>query len=131
MSKKKHPKKTLYPIDYPSVLERLGGDESFLKELLDLFRVDFSERYRQLQKAIEGENFNQIKELGHTLKGSSANLSLTFLQEVSSKMETAGREDNIEKAKDALALLEEGFKRLEDFLSESKTQSPKKNQVIK
>ncbi len=120
MVEKKYPEKDIPPVDYPSVLERVGGDGSFLKELLNLYFEDFSEKYSQLQKAIEQKKFDLIRDLGHNLKGSSANLSLTFLQETSFHMEVAGRERNVEKAKKALALLEQEFKRLKDFLSKKK-----------
>ncbi len=36
MVEKKYPEKDIPPVDYPSVLERIGGDKSFLEELLDL-----------------------------------------------------------------------------------------------
>jgi len=35
------------PIDLSSVLERIGGDESFLKELLNLYIEDFSEKFEE------------------------------------------------------------------------------------
>ncbi len=124
MVEKKYPKKDIPPVDYPSVLERIGGDKSFLKELLNLYFEDFSEKYGQIQKAIEQKNFDQISELGHSLRGSSANLSLTFLQETSLHMEVAGKEKNVENAKKALALLEQEFKRLKDFLSKKKDNLP-------
>lgn len=124
MVEKKYPEKDIPPVDYPSVLERIGGDKPFLKELLNLYFEDFSEKYERLQKAIEQKNFDQISELGHSLRGSSANLSLTFLQETSLHLEKAGKERNVEKAKKALALLEQEFKRLKDFLSKKKDNSP-------
>ncbi len=124
MVEEKYPKKDIPPIDYPSVLERIGGDKSFLKELLNLYFEDFSEKYERLQKALEQKNFELIRELGHGLKGSSANLSLTFLQETSRHLEMAGRERNLEKAKKASALLEQEFIRLKDFLSKNKGNSP-------
>lgn len=124
MADEKYPKKDIPPIDYPSVLERIAGDISFLKELLNLYFEDFSEKYERLQRAIEQKNFELIRELGHSLKGSSANLSLTLLQETSSHLEVAGRERNVEKAREALALLEQEFKRLKDFLSKKKDNSP-------
>ncbi|TET66084.1 MAG: Hpt domain-containing protein, partial [Candidatus Aminicenantes bacterium] len=83
MAEEKYSKKDIPPIDYLSALERVGGDKSFLEELLNLYFEDFSEKYGQLQKAIEQKKFDLIHELGHSLKGSSANLSLTFLQETS------------------------------------------------
>ncbi len=87
MVEKKYPEKDIPPIDYPSVLERIGGDLSFLEELLNLYFEDFSEKYEQLHKAIEQKNFDLIRELGHSLRGSSANLSLIFLQETSFHLE--------------------------------------------
>ncbi len=125
MAEKKDVGKNDYPIDFPSALERTGGDESFLEELLNLYFEDFIEKYNQLQKAVEEKKFNLIQELGHSLKGSSANLSLIFLQEASFQMEKAGREKNIEKARGALALLQKEFKILQDFLSKRKNQSQK------
>lgn len=127
MAEKKDSAKNDSPIDFPSVLERTGGDESFLEELLNLYLEDFSEKHNQLQRAVEEKKFNLIQELGHNLKGSSANLSLNFLREASFQMEKAGREMNIEKAKEALAMVEKEFKILQDFLSERKTQVPQKN----
>ncbi len=127
MAEKKYPEKDIPPIDYPSVLERIGGDKSFLKELLNLYFEDFSEKYKQLQKAIDQKNFDLIRELGHSLRGSSANLSLTFLQETSFHLEVAGRERNVEKAKKALAFLDQEFKKLKDFLSKKKDKFANKN----
>lgn len=105
------------PIDLASALERTGNDESFLFELIDLYIEDFPEKYNSLQDAIEQKNFEIIHETGHNLKGSSANLSLTSLQEVSCDIETAGKEKNIEKAKQSMSLLEQEFERLKNFLS--------------
>ncbi len=120
MVEKKYPEKDIPPVDFASALERVEGDKSFLKELLNLYFEDFSEKYERLQKAIEQKNFDLIRELGHSLRGSSANLSLTFLQETSLHLEVAGRERNIEKAKKALALIEQEFERLKDFLPKKK-----------
>ncbi len=115
------------PIDFASALERVEGDKSFLEELLDLYFEDFSEKYERLQKALEQKNFDLIRELGHSLRGSSANLSLTFLQETSFHLEKAGRERNAEKAKKALAFLDQEFKKLKDFLSKKKDKFANKN----
>ena len=104
------------PIDLSSVLERIGGDESFLQELLNLYTQDFSEKFEELKEAISQQNFEAIQKLGHTLKGSSANLSLTSLQEASFQMEKAGREKNIAMARQTLSLLDDEFQRLREFL---------------
>ncbi len=120
MTEKKYQKKDISPIDYPSVLERIGGDESFLEELLNIYIEDFSKKCSQLKEAIEQKEFDLIHEIGHSLKGSSANLSLTLHHQASSQMETAGKERNIDEASIALDLLEKEFKRIKEFLTKKK-----------
>jgi len=120
MAEVKYPEKANTPIAYQFALERVAGDESFLEELLDLYFEDFPQKIEQLQMAIEQKNFELIRKLGHSLKGSSSTLSLTFLQEASFQMEMAGGDKDIVKANKALAFLKKEFKRLEDFLSEKK-----------
>ena len=111
------------PIDLSSALERIGGDESFLHDLINIYVEDFLEKFERLQKAVETENFEAIKELGHNLKGSSANLSLIYLQEISYEMEAAGAERDLGKAKENLLLLEQEFRRLKEYLSRENTSS--------
>ena len=105
------------PIDYPSALARIGNDESFLQELLELFLMDFEARQEELNNAIEGIDFIAIQEIGHSLKGSSANLSLTFLQRASYEIEMAGKNRDIEKARKAQGELLEAFQSLKGHLA--------------
>ena len=119
MTKKNNSKSPL-PIDVPSALERIGGEESFLFDLIDIYIEDFIEKFEKLKTAVEEENFDTIKDIGHNLKGSSANLSLPILQEISYQIEIAGKERNLNKAKENLSLLKEEFHRLQDFLRNKK-----------
>lgn len=105
------------PIDLPSALARIGDDESFLLELLDLFKMDFEAKIEGLQTAIDQEDFISIQELGHSLKGASANLSLPFLQKAALDMESAGRNKNLDRARGALGTLGQEFQNLQEFLS--------------
>ncbi|MBU4204116.1 MAG: Hpt domain-containing protein [Acidobacteria bacterium] len=104
-------------IDYPSALERTGDDSEFLTELLDLYVREFSPAYEKLLTAVSGKNFTAVREIGHGLKGSSANLSLLGLREAAYRMETAGREEDAAKAEKALADIEKEFQRLQEHLA--------------
>ncbi len=105
------------PIDYPSALRRIGSDESFLKELLDLYVVTFEAKRKELVRALTAKNFGEIQAIGHTLKGSSANLSLLPLQDASLELEMAGKEADVSKAWGAVTRLEDEFRRLKDFIA--------------
>ncbi len=114
---KKETMENKQPIDYPAAMQRIGNDESFLKELIDLYIVTFETKREELSRAIEKRNFEEIRTIGHTLKGSSANLSLLPLQEISFQLELAGKEANIAKVAGTLELLEFEFERLKAFVS--------------
>ncbi|MGB8952399.1 MAG: Hpt domain-containing protein [Candidatus Aminicenantales bacterium] len=113
----KQTENNLIPIDSSDALERIGGDPSFLEELLNLYFEEFTTKSDELCKAIETKDFKAIQELGHSLKGSSANLSLLALQKTSYEMEMAGREKDIEKAKSTFVLLKDDCERLKEFLA--------------
>jgi len=107
------------PIDRKEVLERIGGDEDFLKELIEIYKQEFAEKMELLSGAIEEKNFPVIREAGHSLKGASANLSLPALREASWEMEMAGKEQKLEQAKKALTKLKKEYQQLLEYLVEN------------
>lgn len=107
------------PIDFKSALERTGGDEVFLHELLDLYISEFGPHFQKIKEALEGADLNSIRELAHSLKGSSANLSLLKLQDISYTLENAGRDQDLDAARENIPLLESEFQRLKDFLKKT------------
>ncbi len=122
MSEEKNQRDSL-PIDLSEVMERIGGDEAFLQELIDIYIEDFVEKYAKLRKAIESSDFQAIKVIGHSLRGSSGNLSLNGLLDTSTDMERSGKEQDIEKAKLLFIQLNVEFERLKDFLPSGKRQA--------
>lgn len=106
----------LRPIDFCNVLDRIGGDTSFLEELLSIFFQEYAEKKRLLEQAIVREDFTQVCELGHSLKGASANLSLARLQRVAFALETAGRERQLQLAQEAVRSLDTEVQILKAFL---------------
>ena len=109
----------LLPIDYAEVLERIGGDRAFLEELLKIYVEDYEEKSTLIREALVSQDFGSVQKLGHSLKGSSANLSLVFLQKASLDLELAGQNRNLELARCAFASLEEAFKKLRDYLEQN------------
>ncbi|MDI6698318.1 MAG: Hpt domain-containing protein [Candidatus Saccharicenans sp.] len=104
------------PINKPEALERIGGDESFLQELLTIYREEFEKKYAELEKAVDQKDFQTIREAGHYLKGASSNLSLPALKEAAWKMETAGASNDLQAAREVLHSLKTEYRRLQEFL---------------
>jgi len=114
----KKPNEEILPINRAEALDRIGGDPGFLKELLEIYFQEYIVRIKELRGAVQGQKFQKILELGHTLKGSSANLSLPGLRQAATDIEMAGREKDIEKAKDSFSRLEREFERLKRHLAQ-------------
>lgn len=108
--------KQIDPINMEEVLERIGGDEAFLKELLNMYNEEFQAKYQELEKAIQEKDFQNIREAGHYLKGASANLSLPGLRAACLKMEQAGHAQDLEAARQALLLLKKEYHHLQEYL---------------
>lgn len=115
MAEKKNPNQT-QPIDLVSVMERIGGDRSLLNHLIDIYIEDFFAKYELLTKAVQQRDFKAIQMIGHSLKGSSGNLSLNGLFEISSDIELSGKEKDIEKTNILLEELIKEFGALQEFL---------------
>jgi len=97
-------------------MDRIGGDGDFLNELLALYDEEFAAKKSGLAEAIERRDAAQIRELGHSLKGSSANLSLPGLREAAYLLEKAGGTGDISSAQEAYIRLESEYARLKTFL---------------
>lgn len=96
-------------IDYRKALEMTGGDEEFLFDLIRIYIADFKIRFEVMNHAVADRNFDQLYHQGHTLKGSSATLNLTSLQEYAFQIELAGKGKNQDMARKALAELNRAF----------------------
>jgi len=104
------------PIDLASALERTGGEMDFLEELIEMFIGDFDEKYSALKDAVNQKDAVQVRELAHSLKGSSASLGFTALQKTFFQLETAGRDNNLFDAEKKLDLLLSQFNELKTYL---------------
>ena len=94
-------------IDLPEVLERVQDDKSFLVELLDIFEEDFLKKRAALGQAVAAKDLAKIKEVAHSMKGSSGNVSAKriyasclALEKIAKDNSTAGM-DELVKAIDA------------------------------
>ena len=62
-------------IDLADVLERVQDDKELLLELLDIFQEDFIIKRKNLEEALAKSDMTKIKEIAHSMKGASGNIS--------------------------------------------------------
>lgn len=105
--------------DLKELLERLDGDESFLHELLVMFREDTRLNLEKSREAIAERDFASLSRAAHTLKGMLRNLSMNAAGETAAALETASRENRQDESTELLEKLE---KELQGILPEVEAQ---------
>ncbi len=90
-----------------------------------MYDEQYDETNQALESAIRAGDFQAVRELSHSLKGSSANLSLRPLQDAAFDMEKAGREKDRSGALKALDRLEREYRRLKKYAGAALTRSDK------
>ncbi|KAA3617733.1 MAG: hypothetical protein D8M58_00745 [Calditrichaeota bacterium] len=106
-------------IDYQEALDRLGGDEEFLNELLQELLIQIDQNFDEIKKAIENKNYDELKSISHSLKGASANLNVTRMANHFLTLEDLGTANSIEGASDILHLVGQDRNELESFLNQN------------
>lgn len=103
-------------LDYPELVDRIGGDEEFARELLSEFVSSLPNEIEELGAILQSGDFEGIVLKAHTLKGSAANLSAKGLSEAAKVIEQAGRERDLGTARaGAPTLAAEAEKLKEEF----------------
>jgi signal transduction histidine kinase/CheY-like chemotaxis protein/ligand-binding sensor domain-containing protein len=80
-------------IDVPAALERLGGHDALLSQLLALFAHDFESSLQQIQDAIHSGQMLHAADLVHRIRGAAGNLSANELFKTSTALEDRLREE--------------------------------------
>ena len=105
MNKKKIPYSFINEKD---VMDRLGGSTALFNRLFGKYMTSYRGAAEEVQKLVDEKNYSDARLLVHTIKGTSANLGITRMWEVSAALEKA------------IALEEEEaiLSRLDDFTCE-------------
>lgn len=78
-------------IDLPELLTRVENDRELLTELLLMFRDELPGLQNMLHSAVDLDDLTQATKTAHTLKGMSANMSLTRGTTLIARAEEAAR----------------------------------------
>lgn len=89
--------------DRTEALDRVGGDESLLNELIEVFFADYPMLASRLTDALARGDIASLREPAHTLKGSLSYLGVPGTARLAQKIESASKEDD---AKAAIGLIE-------------------------
>ncbi len=92
-------------IDWERLSQISDEDEEFQLELLNMLAADVTEQIIIIGSAIERKSSKELQELGHYLKGSTANVGVESMASIAKQLEAAGKAEQFEPAKSCLAAL--------------------------
>jgi HPt (histidine-containing phosphotransfer) domain-containing protein len=102
--------------DHGELLDRMGGDQDLLVEILGIFREESTRMLTDVRTAVEAEDAHRIERAAHSLKGALLNIAAGPAAERALELEHLGREGRIADCADVLARLESKISELEAAL---------------
>jgi HPt (histidine-containing phosphotransfer) domain-containing protein len=88
-----------------AALESVGGDESLLNEVMQIFLVESPTLVTQMEEALLHHDPRMLELAAHSLKGELGYLGVPEASEAAQELEDAGRTGEMEGAADLLAEL--------------------------
>jgi len=107
-------------IDIDDVLERVQDDHELLMELFDIFQEDFAEKRKTMDDFIQQGDFEQIRNMVHSLKGAAGNISAVDIHATCAKLEHLAESNDLEGIKSLMGSLDEQYKALQSNIAEIK-----------
>jgi HPt (histidine-containing phosphotransfer) domain-containing protein len=94
--------------DRSKALERVDGDETLLRELVQIFLKESPKQLASLEQAIETANLEEIERIAHTLKGELGYLGLPDAAQKAKDLEHLGHDRTLQPAADLFQTFEAG-----------------------
>jgi len=108
--------KTVFDKDV--ALKMLEGEEEFLKELAEIFINDAPEHMSEIEEAVNCRNSEALVKSAHKLKGAAANFGKNVTTDTAFKLETMGRENNLDGVEEVYGTLVKDIESLVNALKE-------------
>jgi len=99
-------------IDRQSVLDRVEGDVALLKEMVEIFRVEYPPLLSEIRRCMDASDARGLERAAHALKGAVSNFAAPTAYDGALRLERAGREGHLREAAQALTDLEGEMERL-------------------
>jgi two-component system, sensor histidine kinase and response regulator len=104
------------PLDRDALLAHVEGDRELLREIVNLFLVDYPKQLAQIRDAAARHDAGTLQGAAHTLKGAVSNFRAGPAAEAALRLEKMAREGNLASVETALNTLEEELERLRKAL---------------
>ena len=102
--------------DKKELLERVEGDEDFVREITDVFLEQAPVMFDTLEAAIDSEDFYQVSRTAHELKGSASNIGAPRVTDTAKNLKNAAEQKDIKAVHHEFSNLQNHFEELKHVL---------------
>jgi signal transduction histidine kinase/DNA-binding response OmpR family regulator len=110
------PKKELETFDRAGLIERLMGDESLLKKVVETFLMDIPRLLGELRESLDNDDLEGVQYLAHTIKGAAGNVCAPAMQAQAKLLEKAIKEGNREEMDPLTTAMEDQLEKLQQVM---------------
>jgi HPt (histidine-containing phosphotransfer) domain-containing protein len=93
-------------VERKTLLEALENDTQLLNEVVEIFLTDYPGKLAELRTAVTARNCNQIASGSHALRGSIGIFGAKIAAKAAQKLESMGRQEQMESVDEEFAVLE-------------------------
>lgn len=107
-------------IDVQEVLERVQNDYELLLELLDIFQDDYQGKRKAITVAVSKKNADELRNIAHSLKGASSNISAKKINAHFSQLEKIAEAKNWADIEGVVQHIDTSYTDLAEFIRKFK-----------
>tara|TARA_R110002072_G_scaffold1780_13_gene14971 strand:- start:48795 stop:52301 length:3507 start_codon:yes stop_codon:yes gene_type:complete len=96
-------------LDAEAALKRMGDNERIFFKMVDMYIEDTPGKLRSLSTALQEDELETARQLGHALKGTSASIGAEKMQKLCQQIESAAEQQNLEVVKQAVLRLRDEY----------------------
>ena len=89
-------------VDFAVLRDATGGDRDLMQELSALYVGDADLQLRALDDALENNEMDRIRRIGHALRGSSASVGAVVAARIFGELEDAARAGQADRIREAI-----------------------------
>lgn len=104
-------------MDWVAAVDRIGGREDLLKQMAGLFFKEADKLLPALREAIVQRDLVKVRRTAHSIKGSASCFAAPSAVSAAVRLEFMGRDNELDGADEALAVLEHEVERLKHALT--------------
>lgn len=102
--------------DRADLLDRLGGDEALLREIVTVFREERQGMQRAIHEACAQGTSSDLERVAHSMKGALLNLSAPRAASIARRLEEQGSRGDLTGCAELLPQLDVELERLDEQL---------------